>query len=190
MRITYSVDGINQFNDEMKNRQERYGNMKRFMRSLSVKMYADIINNFKTESDGVNKWEPLSEFTKWVKKFRVKSPETNPRLLQDTGHLKGSITSQSYDDATTSEAKVFTNLAYAELMQRGGKSKPNEVMVRPYRYGHAGESFSVRKKYLNKKPHMLEIKGGYDVPARPFMNIPENKMQEYVGQLRDYIYGK
>lgn len=91
---------------------------------------------------------------KWLGKW-----DGTPSKLQDTGHLRDSI-SRAFDDTS---AVVGTNVIYAGIHQFGGTIRP-------------------------KKAKALRFNGRFvakvEMPARPFLKLDESDFQEieYVGQ--------
>jgi len=121
--------------------EKRMGEISPMLTMAGMVMLRSIDENFRSEGRPT-KWAPLRPLTKFLR-----SGESNFKILQDIGRLKGSISAKVYAQSTRAEVVIGTNLDYAPLMHFGGMSKPNTVQ---------------------KGGRTLRI-GSHQVPARPFI---------------------
>lgn len=161
----------------------------------SVVIYSSVMKNF-TEQGRPEKWKGLSLFTMFVKSHRKSQKRTNPMILQDSGRLKGSIT--PFYDSSISTFGVKTNIPYAGLMNFGGKSQPNSVLIGSYyRRSPSYENqfrmaFGKRTKHtgmVKVKPYVMNIKGGHEIPSRPFMVLQKEDYNTISSIFSDWLKG-
>jgi phage virion morphogenesis protein len=114
----------------------------------------DISNTaFENEADPATgeKWAPLKH---------PRPDGSVATILRDHGILFKTLTDEGREDGT---AVLGTNMIYGRIHQEGGKTGAHEI--RPY---HA-KALSFNGKFAKKVNHP-----GSDIPARPYMGIPEN----------------
>ena len=102
-------------------------NLRPLMKNIAGIFASATEENFKNEGRP-NKWTELSEATK---KQRTKQKKWPGQILQVSGQLASSISTQ-YDDKS---AIIWSNLDYAAIHQLGGqagKNKKVEIPARPY----------------------------------------------------------
>ena len=102
-------------------------NLRPLMKNIAGIFASATEENFKNEGRP-NKWTELSEATK---KQRTKQKKWPGQILQVSGQLASSISTQ-YDDES---AIIGSNLDYAAIHQLGGqagKNKKVEIPARPY----------------------------------------------------------
>ena len=102
-------------------------NLRPLMKNIAGIFASATEENFKNEGRP-DKWTELSEATK---KQRTKQKKWPGQILQVSGQLASSISTQ-YDDES---AIIGSNLAYAAIHQLGGqagKNKKVEIPARPY----------------------------------------------------------
>ena len=102
-------------------------NLRPLMKNIAGIFASATEENFKNEGRP-DKWTELSEATK---KQRTKQKKWPGQLLQVSGQLASSISTQ-YDDES---AVIGSNLDYAAIHQLGGpagKNKKVEIPARPY----------------------------------------------------------
>lgn len=102
-------------------------NLRPLMKNIAGIFASATEENFKNEGRP-DKWTELSEATK---KQRTKQKKWPGQILQVSGQLASSISTQ-YDDES---AVIGSNLDYAAIHQLGGqagKNKKVEIQARPY----------------------------------------------------------
>ena len=102
-------------------------NLRPLMKNIAGIFASATEENFKNEGRP-DKWTELSEATK---KQRIKQKKWPGQILQVSGQLASSISTQ-YDDES---AVIGSNLDYAAIHQLGGqagKNKKVEIPARPY----------------------------------------------------------
>ncbi|KGT95307.1 hypothetical protein NG99_04625 [Erwinia typographi] len=96
------------------------------------------------------------------------------KILQDSGRLASSIDTYSDND----RAVVGTNVIYARIQNQGGKTRPHEI--RP-KYKQA---LRFNGRYAAKVNHP-----GSTVPARPFLTLTGEDMQDIAQSIDDWLTG-
>lgn len=96
------------------------------------------------------------------------------KILQDSGRLASSIDTWNDND----RAVVGTSVIYARIQNQGGKTKPREI--RP-KYKKA---LYFNGRYAAKVNHP-----GSDVPARPFLTLTDEDMQDVAQSINDWLTG-
>lgn len=128
-----------------------------------MEQIADIMHNAVDENfihSGRPAWEPL--------KYRDGKP------LMDSGRLHTSITPWHDNDA----AAVGTNVVYAAIQNFGGKTKPHVIRPRNRR------ALRFNGRYAAKVNHP-----GSDIPARPFLTLTDQDLEEIRQAIGEYITG-
>lgn len=109
----------------------------------------------------VEPWEPLSMFSRFVRKHRKGAADSDPKVMNDTGRLKNSM--QAFIDEGGAVAGVGTNVEYAKAMQDGGPGQGGDVDIAAFsRKTPSGKASRVRG-------FTMHIQAGHYVPARPFL---------------------
>ena len=136
---------------------------------------------------GKNKWKPLSKTTIEIKKSQGNSgPYT---ILKDTGRLSSSIVSKATKDTVT----VGTNMVYAALHQFGAKAGQFEMLIKAHirkrkvtgsELLKSGKLGKIKPMTINTsvKAHMRKSP---EIPARPFMNIHPESLQNIILEIQD-----
>lgn len=109
------------------NLAKRTENLRPLMKNIAGVLASSTEENFKQEGRP-DKWTDLSEVTK---KQREKINKWPGQILQVTGQLASSISTQYDDDS----AVIGSNLPYAAIHQLGGQAGRNksvEIPARPY----------------------------------------------------------
>ena len=104
----------------------------------------------------VEPWEPLSMFSRFVRKHRKGAADSDPKVMNDTGRLKNSL--QAFIDEGGAVAGVGTNVEYAKAMQDGGPSQGDSLEIAPY-----------RRSTGRVRGYTMHIQAGHYVPPRPFL---------------------
>ena len=113
--------------EKLLNLAKRTENLRPLMKNIAGICASATEENFKNEGRP-DKWTELSEATK---KQRTKQKKWPGQILQVSGQLASSISTQ-YDDES---AVIGSNLDYAAIHQLGGpagKNKKVEIPARPY----------------------------------------------------------
>ena len=113
--------------EKLLNLAKRTENLRPLMKNIAGIFASATEENFKNEGRP-DKWTELSEATK---KQRTKQKKWPGQILQVSGQLASSISTQ-YDDES---AIIGSNLDYAAIHQLGGqagKNKKVEIPARPY----------------------------------------------------------
>ena len=114
-------------NEKLLDLATRGENLRPLMKNIAGIFASATEENFKNEGRP-DKWTELSEATK---KQRTKQKKWPGQILQVSGQLASSISTQ-YDDES---AVIGSNLDYAAIHQLGGqagKNKKVEIPARPY----------------------------------------------------------
>lgn len=145
---------------------------------------------------GSKKWKPLSKTTK---KIKARQGKKGPyQILADSGRLRDSITAKADKDSVT----VGTNVEYAAVHQFGAKKGEFgivDVLVKAHVRNSAREGQSIGKGGKPGKLKKMSLKSsvrGYfkkqpvpfgDIPARPFMTIHPDMLNEIDQVLINFI---
>lgn len=124
--------------------------------------------NFATQSGPLGKWPAI--------KPPKNKARTNPQILQDTGRLRSSITSQHGDNT----AEIGTNVVYAAIHQFGGTidiaARSQQSYFKQDKRGTVGRLF-VRKSASNFAQWHTRGAHTIDMPARPFLPFIDGHLQ-------------
>lgn len=139
--------------------EQATANRSPLMRAIAGIMHDAVEENFAQE--GRPKWQGLK-------------PPGRPggKILQKSGRLAASIVPDSDNDT----AMVGTNLKYAAIHQLGGKTRPHEIRPRN------GKALKFNGRLVAKVNHP-----GSAIPARPFLSIPDEEMDEIEATVEDYL---
>jgi len=177
---TRSLQNVTQW---LKTKQDRLTNMRPVLSQIAIQMVRVAKRNLdeKHRQDALD-WKPLSPFTLFVKRHRAGKQDNHPKPLRDSGKLFNSIQSGISESETIAEAWAGSNLPYAELQNKGGKSSGGAVKIASY--------MRKTKSGMSKvKSYTMNIKPGHEIPARPFMVMFDNEFEIIANLLKDYIYG-
>lgn len=124
-------------------------------------MIRSIDKNFRAQGRP-RKWYLLSPMTIGLRRSKQKA---TIKILQDTGRLKGSITSQAHKD----HVKVGTSLEKAPLLHFGGRTEPKTLKIKQHKR-KITKAFGkvISPKTITVRAHDMRI-GAKQVPARPFV---------------------
>lgn len=117
--------------------------------------------------------EKSPEGKKW--KSSVRADTEGGKTLTDSARLKNSI-------KTTSNASGFaigTNTIYAATHQMGEKGRKITIRAKTPK----GLIFKIGDRWIRKKQVTVKIK----IPARPFLGLSEDDLQEIKGMLEDVL---
>jgi len=123
------------------------------------------LERFRTQKDPDGK--------KW--KQSIRAAQEGGVTLVETAGLKNSIKSKS--DA--SGFAVGTNKIYAATHQLGAKNRRITIRAKTSK----GLVFQVDGRWIRKKQVTVRI----NIPARPFLGLSDDDMQEIKGTLEDYF---
>lgn len=125
------------------------------------------------------KWVPISMMTSFIRAHRAKAPTDSKLPLNDSGRLKGSFFPVIESDGNSFGAS--TAVEYAPMMQAGGKSDAGDVDIAGYVRRIPGRAVGlVRGKTVGTgrvRPYTMHLKGGSDVPPRPFFPDGVSELQ-------------
>lgn len=160
--------------EHIKNMRE----MKSPLERISILLFNSVQKNFKEQGTDKGKWKKLSPFTLWVKRNRKSGSSRRPLILQDTGRLRGSIVPR----VGTDFAQAGTNVQYAKLHQKGGKSEASNVEIKSTtRTSKLGNKYKV-------SAFTLHIRGGHNVPKRPFLTIRREYKDKITNLARNWFF--
>ncbi len=142
----------------------RMGDTQDLMDSIGEALRSSTLKRFDDEEDPTGKkWEPSA-----------RAATEGGKTLDKEGHLKDSI---DYH-ATSSKVMVGSNLPYARIHQKGGKTSPH--VIRPKRKKALAFGGVVRKKVNHP---------GSDIPARPYLGISDDDREEIMDTMTDFLEG-
>lgn len=143
---------------------QKLGNTQALMESVGEALVSGTLKRFDAEEDPEgNKWEPSG-----------RASEEGGQTLTGTGRLRRSI---EYA-ATSDKVMVGSNLAYARIHQKGGKTSPH--VIRPKRKKALAFGGVVRKKVNHP---------GSDIPARPYLGVSEDDMDDVKAAMTNFLAG-
>jgi phage virion morphogenesis protein len=102
----------------MKDLSTRLADKKTPLMQMSIWLFKSVQKNFDEQSADGKAWPPLAPATLYQKLHRRRKRSTNPRMLQDTGRLKGSIHVEVGNDY----ASASTIVPYAPHQNFGTKN--------------------------------------------------------------------
>ena len=126
----------------------------------------------------VKGWDDLSPFTLFIRKNRVSAPNKDAKILNDRGILRNS--NIPFVRREGAEFGIANPLKYASTHQFGGKSRAQTIMVNNPRKGRRADGKERIKQYA------IRIKGGADIPARPFFPSEGEYLPKVMKALRAY----
>ena len=133
--------------------------------SIAEAVRGSTVERFRTEKGPDGK--------KWKKSIRAEQ-EGGVTLVQTAG-LKNSIKST----ADASGFAVGTNKIYASTQQLGAKNRRITIRAKTSK----GLVFQVDGQWIRKKQVTVRI----NIPARPFLGLSDEDMEEIKGTLEDYF---
>jgi len=138
---------------------QKMADKQELMDSIGEALRSGAILRFSAEEDPEGK--------KWKPSHRAQS--TGGQTLNLTGRLRDSI-----DYATTPDTvMVGTTAKYARIHQLGGKVRPKSKKILKFK-GNSGEDVFARE---------------VDIPARPFIGISADDLEEVKATIVDYMAG-
>ncbi len=140
-------------------------NKKGINASIAEAVRGSTVERFRTEKGPDGK--------KWTKSIRAEQ-EGGVTLVQSAG-LKNSIKSV----ADASGFAVGTNKIYAATQQLGAKNRRITIRAKTSK----GLVFQVEGRWIRKKQVTVRI----NIPARPFLGLSDEDMEEIKGTLEDYF---
>lgn len=146
------------------------------LQRMGQRLVRSTAENFKNEQSPEGEdWKPLAQITKALRRRGKKDGE--PKILQDSGRLRNSVTSQVTMNIDKTSLEFGTNVEYAKTHQFGG---PSTITV-------------IRKKNVKKKsgkygkrPFATAYTKTIQVPARPFLGIKETDKEAFKKILKDW----
>lgn len=157
--------------------------------SVGSLLVSQSLHQFETQSgpDGT-KWAPLAASTLRGRRGR----SGRPAILQDRGHLRGSLFTRPTADGVT----VGSNLVYAAIHQFGGTVAKHAQSRQVY--FKQSDIRAGRSRFVSRKASdfaQWATVGAHDVtiPARPYLpvlpdgTLPGPVADEVVGILRDHL---
>lgn len=193
MKLTWNSAQLRAIQDGITRRIARMTNGSNLTKRISAIMFQSVMQNFRDEGTDEARWPRLSPFTMFVRAYRRNRQNRTPRILQDTGELRQSIVPDSGEDF----AAVGTNKQGAKLLQDGqGKTKPSQVIIGAFwRRRPRGGAIqrSARGRVLSGSAvrvssYVMNIKGGHDVPARPFLHVRRVDIARIMAEARGYYF--
>lgn len=166
--------------------QQRLDNTAPMMNAIAGVMLEEVKENFVQQ--GRPKWKDLYPSTK---KARARRGTWPGNILDDSGDLLDNISSSS--DAR--HAAVGTNIVYAAIQNFGGTIiQPPRKMQLQDRYKKSNQKTGKRKGQFKKgKKAGGEVASGQrviDIPARPFMTLPDSGVKKVIEVAQRYLGGQ
>ena len=154
--------------------------MTNVMRALSETMVDASARAFERKADPFTGalWKPLSQGRNNQREKKGRSVEN---ILQDSGLLVGSITHSgsrgSVREVSTEYALVGTDIVYAAIRQRGGKTAPHKITARRGK-ALAIPGIGFRRSVMHP---------GSVIPARPFLGVGLKDIEVMRGIVRRHF---
>ncbi len=174
--------------------QKRAGDMRKVMSAVGQEAIRSFEQNFEAQGrysvvgsyiGGDNKWEPLSPTTEKIKEKKGKKPPYS--ILQESGRLADSITSQAKITIDQNSVTIGTNLEYAPIHEYGAeKGEYGSIILQidaHKRKSKKGNEYDVRG-HQRRVPNPM-----FKIPARPYLTIHPDNMQTIVDDLSNYLLG-
>lgn len=156
---------------------KKLSNLKPIMREVSEDMIDAVKENF--EKEGRPPWEKLSQTTI---RERARLGYWPGKILQRSGMLLRSIF-KKYDE---SSATVGTNKEYAPLHQFGGS-----FVTKPFTQAVTKKGRFKSKKRAGKDKKKTDIRfmssKTVTIPARPFLTIPDNELNQIKKKITGWL---
>ena len=152
------------------------------LKKTGMLMYASIAKNFRMEGRP-ERWKPLKRVT--IARRRKGPGVGSPKILQDTGRLRQSVTSahgpNSIYRLSSTQLVLGTNLKYARIHQEGGTTGPVTIVPRRKKALHwineAGQHVFAKK--VNHP--------GSKIPARPFLIFQEEDKRNIKALMLEHL---
>jgi phage gpG-like protein len=167
--------------------EKKLDNTKPMLAKAGLVMLRSIDKNFRGQGRP-SQWVGLAPLTKALRRNKNKG---SIKILQDTGRLKGSMTSR----VSKEKAEIGTNLDYAPLLHFGGMSKAQTVRIKEHTRRIKGGGYKTvqagkgkifgglqrgytaysKTKAVRIKGRRIKVKaydmhiGSHTVPPRPFV---------------------
>ncbi len=138
------------------------------MSKIALIVYRSVMQNFRDEGRP-SRWQRLKPAT-LLRRIKGKGNKYGPKILQDTGMLRQSIS--PYSDEKT--ATVGTSLPYARAHQLGAHVNKRQSKTREQTL------FSHTYKKLGG--------GKFTIPARPFLAIQREDKIKILNIIRGWLY--
>ena len=142
--------------------------------------------NFRNEQspDG-EPWKPLAQITKALRRRGKKDGE--PKILQDSGRLRNSVTSQVTMNIDKTTLEFGTNVEYGKTHQFGGPSEITVIRKKNKKIKTGKNAGKYRKRYITKGVSMATAyTETIEVPARPFLGVKEADKEAFKKILSDW----
>lgn len=150
-RATFNVDEVNAGLDGLRRRLD---SLRVPLERAGVYMHGSVDRNFREQGRPV-RWRPLSEAT--IRQRRRGAGVGAPRILQDNGILRASVTSKTGRGSVyrLSDARLEfgTNLAYANTHQRGDPSRG--IPARPFLLIHDEDERAIEQIFADWLGEMI-----------------------------------
>ena len=174
MLIHFQIQGLKILERKLKAAQDMMRSLKPYWQSVGSYIQRQTINERfeKEQSPTGEKWKPLSERTKAIRRKKHKSG--NMKILQDNGELRRSITYE----AGTNYVRIGSVLKYARIHQFGGTVEVSRVGQ--YKRDYKNHRF---KRKWNSYSYSHKI----TIPARPFLGITAAECEHIKSMLKNYI---
>ena len=153
---------------------------------MGQRLVRSTAENFKNEQspDG-EPWKPLAGITKALRRRGKKNGE--PKILQDSGRLRNSVTSQVTMNIDKTSLEFGTNVEYGKTHQYGGPSEITVIRKKNQRISKGKNAGKYKKRYITKG---VSIATAYtktiQVPARPFLGVKEADKEVFKKILKDW----
>lgn len=154
--------------------QRRLGDLSKPMAAIGQTLVTEADLAFRRErSPWGEPWEPLARST--IRQRRRGKRARDPKILQDTGRLRASI---SYR-ASATEVQVGTNVVYAAIHQFGGTIQraggTRTLYFRQRKDGSINNRFS-RRARANFAQDVQTGASATKIPARPYLPIRDGRV--------------
>ncbi len=163
------------------------------LRLISNHARAAVMENFEKQGaysspdsiiGGDKKWKPLSQVTIDNRKARrLSKKDEKDKILRASGALMQTIT--RYSDSESAEVRA--GVEYAAMQHFGAKKGsmgPQELLIRKHqRKTESGGTTEVREHRRKVKMPLA------DIPARPFMTIHPDAIEDMKDMLANYLLG-
>ncbi len=164
--------------------QARLKDLSPVMQHASLVLLTGVSRTFSNETDPNTgeKWQPLAATTLLE---RAKKRYTGS-MLKRTGDLAKSV----HPEHDKHSALVGTNKVYAAIHQFGGQIKRNpRTQILHFRKTVSGQYRFAKKNDKRTKLAMKANVGSYtiNIPARPFLGVSRDTMEEILETLRAHI---
>ncbi len=159
-------NSLSELEGRLKNRRPLMANLARILHNA-------VDDNF--AANGRPGWKPL----------KYPRPRGGSGILQSSGHLRNSMTTQ----ADNNRAVVGTNVVYAAIHNFGGQTSPHVIRPKNGKALAFGGKWSGRgKKRRYSGTVVAQVNHpGSKIPARPFMTLQPADEAALADAVRDYL---